>query len=177
MCKHFCPLVGPPFWEASSHNGGVPRRIDPMHIDPACLPSILSRCVRTQTGCLEWTGFLNRDGYGVVAVRSPVDRRWRSMYVHRVTFFLHWGFLPSGRLTALDHACRNPACCDWEHLQAVTTRENNLRGERVTDRCVNGHFFDEENTYWSKPKTYRESQRMCRACDRERKRRRRHPGE
>ena len=147
-----------------------------MHIDPGILARILGRCVTTPAGCVEWQGFRNDEGYGVVAVCSPVDRRWRSMYVHRVTFWCHWGYLPTGN-TALDHLCRNPACCHWEHLQAVSTRENNLREARNHDRCKWGHLMDDANTYWSKPRSYRGSQRMCRACDRLRKRKRRHPGE
>lgn len=145
-------------------------RIDPRHIDPGLGESVLARCV-VRGDCLEWGGYRNDDGYGVVAVRSPVDRRWRSMYVHRVMFYLHYGFLPSGKRDVLDHLCRNHACCRWDHLQAVTTLENNLRGARIVDTCVHGHLMTEANTYWSKPRSYRNPQRMCRTCDRLRKRR------
>jgi hypothetical protein len=148
----------------------VPRRIDPKHIDPTAAVMILARCV-PRDGCLEWTGYRNKDGYGVVAVRSPEDRRWRSMYVHRVMFYAAYGFLPSGNRDVLDHLCRNPACCNADHLQAVGTLENTLRGERLSDTCAHGHPWTEENTYWSKPRSYRNPQRMCRTCDRLRKRR------
>ena len=146
------------------------RRIDPKHIDPAAKPRILARCV-DKDGCVEWAGYTNDEGYGVVSVRSPEDRRWRSMYVHRVMFFLAYGYLPTRDTDVIDHLCRNHACCNPDHLQAVGTLENTLRGTQIADTCKHGHPFTEANTYWSKPRSYRGAQRMCRTCDRLRKRR------
>ena len=54
--------------------------------------------------------------------------KWRghSRYVHRVMWTIHKGTIPEGLI--LDHKCRNPACCNPEHLEPVSTKENTLRG-------------------------------------------------
>ena len=76
------------------------------------------------------------------------------------------GPIPDG--LQLDHLCRNRKCVRPDHLDAVTGRENVLRGATVAayhaslTHCPAGHPFDEKNTYvYSKqPRT-----RRCRACN------------
>lgn len=68
----------------------------------------------------------------------------------------------------LDHLCCNPPCVAPWHLEAVSHRENVLRGRGLAAQfakathCVHGHKFTKENTYVGK------RQRFCRACDRRR---------
>lgn len=58
------------------------------------------------------------------------------------------------------------------HLEPVPTRENVLRGDTIPaanaakTKCINGHNFDEANTYW-RP----DGKRDCRTCRREADRR------
>ena len=64
----------------------------------------------------------------------------------------------------LDHLCRNTRCVNPEHLEAVTQRENILRGigfaarQARQENCIHGHAFTPENTYVHK------GHRYCRAC-------------
>lgn len=117
----------------------------------------------SEDACWRWTRLLFENGYGQfwVGGRSggPVKaHRWA--YEHVV------GEIPE-RLV-LDHLCRVRSCVRPSHLEPVTPAENVRRGSQATKtHCVNGHPFDEENTYY---RPSRPTQRECRACKRGRAR-------
>lgn len=76
----------------------------------------------TVTGlCWRHTGTW-QDGKGY----KKVKWKGRSLYVHRVMFTIHNGPIPEGLI--LDHKCRDHTCCNPDHLEAVTVKENTLRG-------------------------------------------------
>jgi hypothetical protein len=56
----------------------------------------------------------------------------------------------SGNLQ-IDHLCRNRACCNPEHLEAVSRKENILRGKAPSavnakkTHCHRGHLLSLEN--------------------------------
>jgi hypothetical protein len=110
------------------------------------------------TGCKVWLG-RTFDGYG----RISWDGRERR--VHAVAYELTFGPVPSGKV--LDHLCRNRACWEPMHLQAVTQRENLLRGEQPnmvaarTNTCHRGHSLDDAYING-------QGHRTCRSCQRER---------
>jgi len=123
----------------------------------------------TEAGCWEWVGHRSRGGYGKI-VMPRTHGTWesgspKSVFVHRVAYEVFVGPIPDG--LHLDHLCRNRACCNPEHLEPVTNRENLLRGESFSavnarkTECVNGHAFDAANTYVT-----RQGHRACRACAR-----------
>ena len=115
--------------------------------------------------CWPWCGARNGDGYGLIFIRRDGTRRIvRS--AHRVAYALeHRTPIPDG--LTLDHVCRNPRCVNPQHLEAVTNRENILRGTGWAARnvavthCPSGHAYDARNTY-RKPSR---SGRICRACN------------
>lgn len=102
----------------------------------------------------------NRSGY--VQVRTG-RRGAPSRYAHRIVYEATVGPVPAG--LELDHLCRAPACCNPEHLEPVTHRENFLRGvaptavAHRTNTCLNGHPLTDAYISGS-------GRRRCRTCTR-----------
>jgi len=88
-----------------------------------------------------------------------------TLLTHRVAYEAFVGPIPEG--LQIDHLCKQRACCNPEHLEPVTCRENLLRGDTLTAaeasaaHCKRGHPFDEANTYL---RADRPGVRGCRAC-------------
>ena len=72
-----------------------------------------------ETGCWNWLGFLNRDGYGQCRVGRRIE------YTHRLAHAVFKGPIPRG--LHVDHRCSNRRCCNPDHLEAVEQQENNRR--------------------------------------------------
>ncbi len=71
------------------------------------------------SGCLLWTGPLDRDGYGIASVEGRTHRAHRLSYETRV------GPILEG--LQLDHTCERRDCIRPEHLEPVTNFENTVR--------------------------------------------------
>jgi|SRR6516162_1033280 hypothetical protein len=112
--------------------------------------------------CWLWLGANNGNGYGVI---GRGGREAGQTYVHRVAWELAHGPIPAG--LEVDHLCRTRCCVNVAHLELVTHRENNRRGETLSalnarkTHCPAGHPYDAANTY--RPPGAPRS-RMCRAC-------------
>jgi len=115
----------------------------------------------TEAGCWEWQGGRTSAGYG----HAYLDGRMQ--YVHRVMVERMSGSpIPPGR--EVDHLCRNPPCCNPNHLEVVTHAENMRRGRfGAATHCPRGHAYEGANLRINASNGGRE----CRACIRERKRR------
>lgn len=108
--------------------------------------------------CWLWTGTVSRKGYG--------HHGWEgaTRITHRIAYQLVVGPIPEG--LELDHLCRNRACCNPDHLEAVTHAINALRGISANainarkTHCLRGHEFTPENTRIDS------FGRHCRACRR-----------
>ena len=108
--------------------------------------------------CWNWTAAKNARGYGVVRVMGKIPGGHNELshrYIYRVTV----GEIPEGM--SLDHLCRNPACCNPDHLEPVSHSEN-MKRARLT-HCKNGHEFTEDNTSYSIDKKGRKI-RHCKQC-------------
>jgi hypothetical protein len=110
--------------------------------------------------CWVWSGHRTDEGYGVLVV----GRRRRP--AHRISYEHFYG--PVGDGLVIDHLCRNRACVNPDHLEAVPNEVNVARGIGLTAQqsrqthCKRGHEFSESNTRVSPT-----GRRQCRTCDRE----------
>lgn len=115
-------------------------RITPMWTTCPCgadhRQAVLDRVGIMPSGCWE-ASRLNREGYGLL---THSGRTW---LIHRLAYVAWIGEIPQGLV--IDHLCRNRACANPAHLEAVTDRVNILRGEGVAAQnarkqtCPEGH--------------------------------------
>jgi hypothetical protein len=76
--------------------------------------------VDDRTGCWLWDGYISTTGYGSIKFQGRIGS------VHRLSYESFVGPIPEG--LQIDHLCRVRACCNPEHLEPVTSRENTIRG-------------------------------------------------
>ncbi|MEU3160041.1 HNH endonuclease signature motif containing protein [Streptomyces griseoincarnatus] len=131
--------------------------------DPQLPERFWNKVTEAQGGCWLWSAETDRDGYGRFKVNGVKQA------AHHVAYQLLVGPIPSG--LQLDHLCRVRNCVQPAHLEPVTNRVNALRGRGPTavnatkTHCPQGHPYSPENTR-ERPCV----RRMCRTCDRARKR-------
>jgi hypothetical protein len=107
--------------------------------------------------CWIWTAGKFSEDYGAFRVGKRTRR------AHAVAYELVIGPIPDGHVP--DHLCRNHPCVRPSHLEAVTNRENVLRGtapsavNAAKTHCIHNHEFTPENT-----KVTRAGKRQCRKC-------------
>jgi hypothetical protein len=146
------------------------------HIAPErVIEKLKSRIVVAENGCWLYTGALAA-GYGNIGW-SLGHRRMVNDRTHRVLYQAMKGPIPEG--LDLDHTCHDPRkchpdnpadcphrrCCNPDHLEPVTRRENLRRGggmagqRAAVTECPQGHSYDDENTMVDKL-----GRRNCKKC-------------
>ena len=122
------------------------------------VPRFAAKIRKTDT-CWLWTACKFPSGYAQIRANG------KTMLAHRLAWESVNGQIPTG--LTLDHLCRVRNCVNPSHLEAVTIRENILRGhgEAATNaikvRCMHGHLLSRDNLYES---DIRRGWRTCRTC-------------
>jgi hypothetical protein len=137
------------FWAKVNKNGPLPDISDPLISAPT-------------TPCWVWTAATPL-GYGVFTPYPK--RRGLTSQAHRISYMEAHGGIRSDLM--VDHLCRNRSCVNPDHLEAVTAKVNQRRGDGMAGRrarvthCPAGHPYDEAHTHTSD-----RGQRSCRECRR-----------
>lgn len=98
----------------------------------------MSKIVIDNNGCWVWKGsvFKKTNGsYGQLRINGKLK------FAHRISYEFFIGQVKDK--LELDHLCRNTLCVNPKHLEAVTHRENVIRGKRFnhSNKCKRGHDY------------------------------------
>ena len=132
LCQCGCgqPTVVSP--NTDRHHGwvkGEPRRFIAGHNTRMRNPGHAVEDRGHATPCWIWRGSLNQNGYG----------RDGNGMAHRSYYERAHGPIPEGH--TIDHLCRERACVNPDHLEAVTLKENTRRGALARAEGAPAHPF------------------------------------
>jgi hypothetical protein len=105
---------------------------------------IMNHVQEDENGCWNWMISKGGGGYATTKINNVTVR------IHRIIYEHYKGKIPPD--LELDHLCRNRACINPEHLEAVSHRENAVRGisfvaeNAAKGQCSNGHPYDMVDT-------------------------------
>jgi HNH endonuclease len=108
------------------------------------------------SGCWIWIGARNSDGYGCVKINGR-DVRAPRMFYERAH-----GAIPE--TMTIDHLCRVRSCVNPQHLEAVTMRENILRGDSMGARFARLRVCPKCGGPYTRYATRGNGYRVCRTC-------------
>jgi hypothetical protein len=89
-----------------------------------------TKCVKAASGCVEWTGRIDRWGYGRIRFMEHSAQQ-----AHRMAYALTHN-LPLPKFPGMvRHKCDNPKCVNPEHLEIGTNKDNVADAIQRGRRC------------------------------------------
>ena len=115
--------------------------------------------------CWLWKGTMS-EGYGQIHAYELTGRRINPG-VHRISWFLHYGYLPTKK--EIMHRCDVRNCVRPDHLRVGTHQENmqdcaqkgRIVSREIQTHCKNRHLYTPETFYRTK---HGFGFRICRPC-------------
>lgn len=92
-------------------------------LQPKTAARLRRKLVPAAGGCLEFTGYRNARGYGLIEVTSAGGAERFPILTHRLAWALENGIEPPAD-KIICHTCHNPSCCNPEHLYLGTHQSN-----------------------------------------------------
>lgn len=101
-----------------------------------------SNLVTRDNGCIEWTGYKMKNGYGQLRYQST------TVYAHRFAYYID--FPNHDQNLCILHRCDNPCCCNTSH-HFLGTRTDNANDKvakmrHAVGQAVGGLLSDEDVT-------------------------------
>lgn len=159
--------------------GALPPAVNPKpgkegKMKPTDLPPRIASKIKVnpESGCWEWQGAKHSCGYGRITTGGSRSPNMKVHYPHRIAYESVKGPIPQG--LQIDHLCRNRLCVNPDYLEAVTQKENMLRGigasaiNAAKTHCIRGHVLEGDNLQI--PRGGKWTWRRCHECYKLRKR-------
>jgi HNH endonuclease len=117
------------------------RNFDPIPVDEQSerairiLPKNVWSRIEFTAHCWTWRGAANGKGYG------SVGHEGRTWSTHKLVYELLVGPVSEG--LQIDHLCLNKRCCNPDHLEPVTPKQNANRYHIAKYGCASGRETDD----------------------------------
>lgn len=127
-------------YTSNLHNTWVYQELKDYDIDIVA-SRILKKIIINENQCWEFTGRCHKSGYGEISL----PKSDRVVYVHRIMYFFHTKDSNLNQL--IRHKCNNRRCCNPDHLEVGSYRDNGLDKKRAEMALFEKRFVETEYDY------------------------------